>query len=228
MNVGSKKPVRTRAPHLGPEKRRPQVLDAALALVVAHGTRGVTMESLAERLGVSKPVVYACFASREEVLTALLEREEQKLFAGVMAALPANPDFADGERTLIAGFQAMLRVVEAHATSWQLVFIADADSTVAERYGMARRMVKKRVKDLMKARLAARNVPDIERKLPVLVDFFMAIGESAVQSLLSGKGQWTPDELGTLVAHFIQGGITSALTPSDKAGSPSNKKASSS
>ena len=65
-------------------------------------------------------------------------------------------------------------------------------------------------------------------QVPVLVDFFMAIGESAVQSLLSGKGQWTPDELGTLVAHFIQGGITSALTPSDKAGSPSNKKASSS
>ena len=218
MATGKKTAPRVRAPHLGPERRRPQVLDAALALVLERGTRAVTMDGLAEQLGVSKPVIYACFTSREDLLTTLLEREEQKLLAGVMSMLPPDMDFTDPERTLVAGFQAMFRLVETHTASWQLVFVANPDSVIAERYGMARRIVRKRVKDLMKRSLAA-NIPDLDRKLPLLVDFFMATGESAVQAIVNkDRHEWSPDELGVFVARFILGGIRSALAPEDKNG----------
>ena len=50
---------RKRAAHLGPERRRPEVLDAALALFLEHGYDGASMQAIADGAGVTKPVVYA-------------------------------------------------------------------------------------------------------------------------------------------------------------------------
>src|SRR5262249_51657456 len=74
---------RRRAAHLGPERRRPLVLDAALGLFVERGYRGTAMEAIAEAAGVTKPVVYECYPSKAELFRALLEREEGRLLEAV-------------------------------------------------------------------------------------------------------------------------------------------------
>ena len=61
-----------RAAHLGPERRRPMVLDAAFELFLEHGYEGTSMEAIARATGVTKPVVYACYPSKEELFKALL------------------------------------------------------------------------------------------------------------------------------------------------------------
>lgn len=210
MNVGSGNSQRARAAHLGPERRRPAVLDAALRLAVERGVRGVSMEAVAQELGVTKPVVYSCFASRDELLTTLLAREEQRLFEGVMSALPNWPDFRNPERLLSEGFQVLLKTVAGHSDSWHLVFMADPDPAIAERYGQARRLVSQKVSELMAAALAASGVQDIEHKLPVLVEMFMSIGDGAVRALLQGRGQWTPEELGTFIGGLALGALKKA------------------
>jgi AcrR family transcriptional regulator len=212
MNVGNADIKRHRAAHLGPERRRPAVLDAALKLAVERGVRGVTMEAIAQEMGVTKPVIYACFASREEVLRALLAREEQQLFDGVVAALPARPDFSNPEQLMIAGFQALLGTVAAQTDSWKLVFAADADPAIAGRYGQAREQVAQRVAMLMAPGLTALGVTEVERKLPVLVELFMSIGDGAVRSLLQPpvQQQWSPDELGVFIGRIVFGAFQKA------------------
>src|SRR6266576_5165458 len=69
---------RKRAAHLGPERRRPEVLDAALELFLAHGYDGTSMQAVADQAGVTKPVVYACFPVKDELLRALRASEEQR------------------------------------------------------------------------------------------------------------------------------------------------------
>ncbi len=209
MNVGTSKP-RGRAAHLGPERRRPQVLDAALQLAAVSGVRSVSMEAVAQRLGVTRPVVYACFASREELLAALLRREEKKLFDGVLSALPRVPDFSHPERLMVQGFQALLTVVAQHADSWRLVFAADADPAIADRYGEARRRVAARVGQLMRPALQARGVTDLPRKLPVLVETFMSMGDGAVRALLHSEGRWTPQDLGAYVGRMVLAALLKA------------------
>ena len=59
MSVGKSVRERVRAAHLGPERRRPQVLDAALKIAVERGSHAVSMEAVAQSMGVTKPVVYA-------------------------------------------------------------------------------------------------------------------------------------------------------------------------
>src|SRR4051794_29826353 len=78
---------RKRAAHLGPERRRPQVLDAALELFLERGYEGTSMEAVAGAAGVTKPVVYACFAGKDELFRALLRREEERILPGGPSAL---------------------------------------------------------------------------------------------------------------------------------------------
>ncbi len=210
MSVGNAKKERPRAAHLGPERRRPQVLDAALKIAVQRGSQAVSMEAVAQQMGVTKPVVYACFGSREELLEALLAREEQRLFSAVVAALPGRPSFDKPERLLVEGFQALLSGAASHADSWQLVFAASPDPAVADRYKQARALVAQQVGVLMAPGLQAWGVKDIPRKLPVLVEFFMSAGDGAVRTLIGGVGNWSPEELGALVGRVVYGALRKA------------------
>jgi AcrR family transcriptional regulator len=59
--------------------RRDALLDAAVALVGTKGVQEVSMEAVAERAGVSRPLVYKHFANRDELLAAAYRREASKL-----------------------------------------------------------------------------------------------------------------------------------------------------
>src|SRR3954471_23782194 len=115
---------RPRAAHLGPERRRPLVLDAALKEFVVHGYRGTSMEAIADAAGVSKPVVYECYPSKERLFRARPEREEQGLGEAVAAALPRSPSFEDVEAVLAEGLTALLSAAAATPLSWRGVFDA--------------------------------------------------------------------------------------------------------
>src|SRR5918995_7044291 len=102
---------RKRAAHLGPERRRPLVLDAAYALFIENGFEGTSMDSIAAAAGVSKPVVYDCFASKDELFTAMLDREEERVLRETEAALSTPGGATDPEGALIRGFEAFLTAV---------------------------------------------------------------------------------------------------------------------
>lgn len=210
MSVGSAVRRRGRAPHLGPERRRPQVLDAALKMTATDGLRAVNMESIAAAIGVTKPAVYACYASREELLGALLDREEARLFAGVMAALPPSVDLTDPERLMTDGFQALLKVVVDHTDSWRLLLAAEGDPGVGQRYRENRKRVAARVAFLMGDWLRRRRIRDAARRLPVLVEAFMALCESAIRAMLERPADWTFEELGTYYGRLALGAFQNA------------------
>ena len=59
--------------------RRDALLEAAVALVRTKGVQVVSMETVAERAGVSRPLVYKHFANRDEILAAAYRREAARL-----------------------------------------------------------------------------------------------------------------------------------------------------
>src|SRR5881394_546180 len=134
--AGSKSPRhRERAAHLGPERRRPLVLDAAFALFLEHGYDGTSMEAVAGAAGVTKPVVYDCFASKEELFTALLQREETRVLEQIAAALPRSADLADPARMLGEAFTAFLRAVADSPQAYRVIVLGEggANAAVARR-----------------------------------------------------------------------------------------------
>lgn len=196
---------------MGPDRRRPQILDATLKLAAERGLSAVNMEVVAQSMGVSKPVIYACFGSREELLNALLEREEQRLFEGVMNALPKSLfNLADPERMMSDGFRALFSVVEQHSNSWRLILATENDPAVSARHRQARQLVAGRVAVLAQAWLRLRRIEDRDRRLPVLVDLFMAICEGMVRSRINGQPGWSVDELARYVGRLTLGAFEKA------------------
>jgi AcrR family transcriptional regulator len=83
--------------------RRDALLDAAVELVVSGDADAVSMEAVAERAGVSRPLVYKHFANRGELLAAVYQREATLLHRELAAEVGAAATVEGMFRTLIRG-----------------------------------------------------------------------------------------------------------------------------
>jgi AcrR family transcriptional regulator len=180
------------------------VLDAALAIAVRDGIGGVTIGSVAAEMNVTRPVVYACFGDRVEMVEALLDREVPSLVKVVLDALHSSGGAADPEQAFVEGFRALLGAVTAAPATWRLVLAGEPDTALAARFRAARA----HVTDQTTAWIAPAmqrwwQTPDLERKLPVLIELFMASCESAVRSVLDESNDWGPDDLGEFVGRAM-------------------------
>jgi len=83
--------------------RREELLDSALDLVASGDVESVSVDSVADRAGVSRSLVYKHFANRTEILTALYERESSRLHDELSAAVMAAPTLEEKYRALCHG-----------------------------------------------------------------------------------------------------------------------------
>ena len=70
--------------------RERQIVELAEKLFSERGYPGSSMDELARRAGVTKPVVYELFGSKDGLFRACLERSAERLAALVAAAVRAE------------------------------------------------------------------------------------------------------------------------------------------
>ncbi|TWD82065.1 TetR family transcriptional regulator [Kribbella amoyensis] len=198
---------RRRAAHLGPERRRPLILDAALEVFVERGYAGTTMQAVADAAGVTKPVVYASFANRDELLLALLAREEQHLVISIVAALPADPSVGSPQEHVLEGLTAFLEAVQKTPRSWQIVFGAQygAAPVVADRVRGARAFLVEALRLTLVKSMPHATDPDAN--LPVLAELLASMTESCARMLVVEGSTRTPAELARTVSQVVGGGF---------------------
>jgi AcrR family transcriptional regulator len=68
-------------------ERREQLLDIGRSVFAAKGFDGTSVEEIAERAGVSKPVVYEHFGGKEGLYAVVVDREVRRLLERIEAAL---------------------------------------------------------------------------------------------------------------------------------------------
>jgi AcrR family transcriptional regulator len=83
--------------------RRDVLIDAAAELVAEGDIEAVSMEAVAERAGVSRPLVYKHFANRNDILAAVYQRESALLHAELTADVSSAQTLEDTFRALIHG-----------------------------------------------------------------------------------------------------------------------------
>ncbi|WP_405056047.1 TetR/AcrR family transcriptional regulator [Kribbella sp. NBC_01505] len=198
---------RRRAAHLGPERRRPMLLDAALEVFSAKGFAGTTMQSVAEAAGVTKPVVYDSFANRDELLLALLAREEQHLVVSIVAALPADPTVGTPEEHVLDGLTAFLTTAAENPQSWRIVFGAQygAAPVVADRVRAARAFLVEGLRLTLVKSLPG--VTDPDANLAVLAELLASMTESSARMLVVDGTDRTPAQLAKVVSQVVGGGF---------------------
>ncbi|KQY59706.1 hypothetical protein ASD11_09185 [Aeromicrobium sp. Root495] len=204
---------RPRAAHLGPEARRPLVLDAALQVWNDLGAAGVTMAAVAEQAQVSKPVLYECFESKDAVLLALLEREERRLLRSALGSLPESVDPDDPRRDVARAYRSFFDAVSLHPLSWRVVFDAQQAATsgvpsvVGRRYRAARAQVVSQVAVLLEV---AELAPSFHgpAELAVVAEHAVSLAERNGWVLLQDDHDWQADTLADLVARILLSGLS--------------------
>jgi len=194
--------TRERAAHLGPERRRPLVLDAAFGLFMRRGYESTSMEAIAAEAGVTKPVVYACYPSKAELFEALLGREEERVLGEIQASLPAAADLEDPETVLVDAFTAFLGAVTASPDAYRVVFLGEggANAAVARRVRRGRQMQVDAVAALAWGWFDGRGgEPDSELASRLIAHAIVGLGEAGARALLSEPESWTPQTLGRML-----------------------------
>lgn len=103
--------------------RRAQLLDAARSVFVAAGYHSAAMDDIADRAGVSKPVLYQHFPGKLDLYLALLDQSCDQLEQLVRDAL-ARP--TDGNKGRVeATVEAYFAFVSAEDSGFRMVFESD-------------------------------------------------------------------------------------------------------
>ncbi len=102
--------------------RRAQLLDSALEVFVAHGYHAAAMDDIAERAGVSKPVLYQHFPGKRELYLALLEQSTNRIIDATREALASTHD---NKLRVLATMQVFYDFVANAQGEFRLVFESD-------------------------------------------------------------------------------------------------------
>jgi AcrR family transcriptional regulator len=111
-------------------ERRAQLLDSALEVFVAQGYHAAAMDDIAERAGVSKPVLYQHFPGKLELYLALLDAACDDVIDNCRQALAATHD---NKTRVAAAMAAFYAYVAADGGAFRLVFESDLTSEPAVR-----------------------------------------------------------------------------------------------
>jgi AcrR family transcriptional regulator len=127
--------ARPRSGRLPRSARRRQLLGAAQQEFVAHGYHAAAMDDIAERAGVSKPVLYQHFPGKFELYVALLDEHVAALESAVRAALAST---SDNRERVHASISAYFDFVADESGGFRLIFESDARNEPAVRLRVER------------------------------------------------------------------------------------------
>ena len=98
--------------------REPQMLDAAVAEFARLGFHAASMDDIAARAGVSKPMVYAYLGAKDDVFVACLHREGTRVMQAIVDVV--DPALAPDEQ-LWHGMRAFFGYVADNRDGWSVL-----------------------------------------------------------------------------------------------------------
>ncbi|MGV9744686.1 TetR/AcrR family transcriptional regulator [Rhodococcus zopfii] len=109
-------------------QRREQLIEIGRALFAERGYEGTSIEEIAQRAAVSKPVVYEHFGGKEGLYAVVVDREMTVLMSMVTASLTQNRSRVRVERAALA----LLTYIEERTDGFRILV---RDSPVAAEEG---------------------------------------------------------------------------------------------
>jgi AcrR family transcriptional regulator len=195
-------PVPRRAARLPRGARRLQLLRAAQDVFVAQGFHAAAMDDIADRAGVSKPVLYQHFPGKRELYLALLEEQVDELTERVRQAMAATED---NRARVDAAVGAYFDFVDADGEAFRLVFESDLRNDAD-----VRRIVDRGSRatiEAIAAVIAEDTGTDRERAL-LLSAGLTGLAETSARWWLAGKGTVSRDEAVSLMSALAWRGIS--------------------
>ena len=120
--------ARTERVRMSGRERREQLVDVARKLFAEKGFEAVTIEEIASKAGVSKPVVYEHFGSKDGLYAVIVDREMNILLGSISDSLTARAPRALLEQAT----RALFDYIESREDGFRVLV---RDSPVAQNTG---------------------------------------------------------------------------------------------
>ncbi len=197
--------------------RRRQILAVAEQLFAERGYGATSMDDLAARTGVSKPVLYETVGAKDVVFEACLGRVADALAARVAAAV-ADADPADEAAGLRAGALAWFEFIGERRPLWEAL-LSSNDAPTTDAVAAIRARQDGFVAEQLRAGAAARGV--------AVDTVLVGAVATAMNGAFEALGRWwhdhdgrSADELADLYTALVLPGLTGILDPSATGAQP--------
>ena len=169
------------------------------------------MQAVADHAGVTKPVIYSAFESKDALFRALLDREEQGILGEISSGFEGI-DLSKPEDTLVDGFTAFLRAVAASPGVYRLIFLQEGGGNAAlgERIRAGREAQAQALATLARSWLVERDGgeddEDLDQLAGLLGEALVGLAEAGASLLLASPEAWNPETLGAKLGRLAMRG----------------------
>jgi len=174
------------------KERREQLLDIGRRLFAERGLEGTSIEEIASRAGVSKPVVYEHFGGKEGLYAVVVDREVERFLALATRLLAGEDTMAKFE---VAAVQ-LLRYIQENSDGFRIL-VRDSNPTGSGTFASLISDIASQVEYILGDVLKARGYDP--KLAPVYAQMLVGMVASA--------GQWWLDErkprLEEMAAHLV-------------------------
>lgn len=117
------------------DERRAQLLAAALEVFTSAGYHSAAMDEIADRAGVSKPVLYQHFPSKLDLYLAVLDIHIDSLVFEIQKAIASTPENSNRVRATVVAY---FNFIESEGEAFRLLFESDMSVEPAVRERLTR------------------------------------------------------------------------------------------
>ncbi|WP_329107007.1 TetR/AcrR family transcriptional regulator [Micromonospora sp. NBC_01699] len=183
--------------------RRKQLLAAAQEVFVAQGYHAAAMDDIAERAGVSKPVLYQHFPGKLELYLALLDTHADAIVAMVRDAMAAT---TDNKERVSGAVRVYFDFIDHKSEAFRLVFESDLrnEPAVRDRVDRVERGCIAAIADTIISTTGVHRA-----RAELLASGLVGAAETAAQFWLAGGRQVPKSEAEALLAALSWRGIAS-------------------
>ena len=182
-------------------ERRDQLITVARTCFAEKGLDGTSIEEIAARAGVSKPIIYEHFGGKEGLYAVVVDREVTTLLHALRQAV-TNPE-AGSRRLLELGSFALLDYIEACPEGFQII-MRDSSEVGGSGFASILNDVIVRVEGLLIPKFEQRGIDP--KAVPLIAQALTGLVAMTAQWWLDNP-EFTKDEVATHLINLAWNGL---------------------
>ena len=193
------------APRMPLEQRREQLLDAAMVVITRDGYSALSVEAVAREADVTRPVVYSAFEGLQDLLSTLLDRQEQRALEQLTKALPPVIALADPAEYAAKSVRRLVRTVADDPMTWRPILLAPTGMPpeVHERIAKDRERIRESLAMLIETGLAFMGGPKLDAQ--IISHMMLAMAEHFGRLVLESPDDFDVDRLAETIKKLVVG-----------------------
>ncbi|BBY55597.1 TetR/AcrR family transcriptional regulator [Mycobacterium koreense] len=191
--------------------REQQMLDAAVEMFSINGYHETSMDVIAAKAEISKPMLYLYYGSKEELFGACLDRELHRFIDAVRADI----DLEQGAHDLLANtIDTFLHYIDANRASWIVLY---TQATSSQTFAHTVREGRDRIIELVTRLLqAGTRHPEPDDDFEMMAVALVGAGEAVATRVSTGDAE--VKEASALLTQLFWRGLKG--TPPERDGAP--------